>query len=125
MNDRPHKTAAELQAKGLPHAGPEAFGELPAGTVYADEPAGSVADHAARFLPPTPDQAQPCPACGGLHLRWAIQHGVARCESCGWPARSYHYFRVPGEERDRRVDVTLWFHPDEIRDRPPAKRNGG
>lgn len=105
------KTAiARLQDKNLPHADASVFGDLPEGTVYEWGENVTPQTVAERFLP----KQAGCPNCGCEVINWGLQHGVAVCVDCGWLTMVYHYFKVPGEEQERRVVQPLWYHPDEL-----------
>jgi hypothetical protein len=64
-----------------------------------------------------------CLKCGsGLDgmlgaFQWGLCHGEGVCSKCGWPARLYHYLKLPDGTEDRIV-MMLQYHPDGV-----TKRN--
>ncbi len=43
---------------------------------------------------------------------WGIIHGEGTC-SCGWPARAYHFVKMPNGD-EKRLEAVLQYHPDGI-----------
>ncbi len=42
---------------------------------------------------------------------WGIIHGEGECANCGWPARAYHFVKMPDGET-KRIAAVLQYHPN-------------
>lgn len=73
---------------------------------------------------------QICLKCGegqdGMfgRFQWGLQHGEGRCGKCGWPARMYHFLKLP-DGTEGRIVILLQYHPDVVGEKKgPAPENG-
>ncbi len=44
---------------------------------------------------------------------WGIIHGEGECGNCGWPARAYHFVKMPNGD-EKLLEAVLQYHPDGI-----------
>jgi len=47
-------------------------------------------------------------------FQWGIVHGEGFCSKCHWPARLYHYLKLP-DGTEGRIVFMLQYHPDFVK----------
>ncbi len=86
--------------------------KLKAETAHLSTLDGLPADYAEKFAEPLPNGE--CLCCGRIGMfTWGLAHGEGHCHECGWPARLYHFVKLPDGKDDRIVRL-LQYHPDGI-----------
>ncbi len=52
-------------------------------------------------------------------FQWGLAHGEGFCGKCKWPARLYHYLKLP-DGTEGKITLMLQYHPDGV-----SKKIGG